>query len=116
MELLDNQTHGGGDDRIGPHPVDFSRRDLMTMGPAIAAAQVLGMSQGLGEEAKATARTRKIALEEHFTTPELGKKFVAKPTKSEKLFADIDRRLIELDPLDAGFGAGRSALTSTFCS
>ena len=99
MELLDNQTHGGGDDMIGPHPVDFSRRDLMTMGPAIAAAQVLGMSQAPGEEAKATARTRKIALEEHFTTPELGKKFVAKPTKSEKLFADIDRRLIDFEQL-----------------
>jgi len=99
MESLDDQAHGGGDDMIGPHPVDFSRRDLMTMGPAIAAAQVLGMSQGLGEEAKATARTRKIALEEHFTTPELGKKFVAKPTKSEKLFADIDRRLIDFEQL-----------------
>jgi 2,3-dihydroxybenzoate decarboxylase len=99
MELLDNQAPGGGDDMIGPHPVDFSRRDLMTMGTAIAATQVLGMSQGLGEEAKAAAKTRKIALEEHFTTPELAKKFVAKPTKSEKLFADIDRRLIDFDQL-----------------
>ena len=99
MKSLGNQAHGGGDDMIRPHPVDFSRRDLMKMGPAIAAAQVLGMSQGLGEEAKATARTRKIALEEHFTTAELAKKFVAKPTKSEKLFADIDRRLIDFDQL-----------------
>lgn len=99
MELLDNQAPGGGDDMIGPHPVDFSRRDLMTMGTAIAAAQVVGMSQAPGEEAKAAAKTRKIALEEHFTTPELAKKFVAKPTKSEKLFADIDRRLIDFDQL-----------------
>jgi 2,3-dihydroxybenzoate decarboxylase len=99
MELLDNQAPGGGDDMIGPHPVDFSRRDLMKMGTAIAAAQVVGMSQAPGEEAKAAAKTRKIALEEHFTTPELGKKYVAKPTKSEKLFADIDRRLIDFDQL-----------------
>ena len=56
MELLDNQTHGGGDDMIGPHPVDFSRRDLMTMGPAIAAAQVLGMSQRSAYRAWSFAR------------------------------------------------------------
>ena len=99
MELLDNQAHGGGDDMIGPHPVDFSRRDLMKMGTAIAATQVLGMSQAPGAEAKAAGATRKIALEEHFTTPELAKKYVARPTRSDALFADIERRLVDFGGL-----------------
>lgn len=43
--------------------------------------------------------TRKIALEEHFTTPELAKKYVAKPTRSDTLFADIERRLADFDDL-----------------
>lgn len=43
--------------------------------------------------------TRKIALEEHFTTPELATKYVAKPTDSDTLFADIERRLADFDGL-----------------
>ena len=42
---------------------------------------------------------RKIALEEHFTTPELAKKYVARPTQSDALFADIERRLADFDEL-----------------
>ena len=57
------------------------------------------MTQALGSEAKAAAMTRKIALEEHFTTPELAKKYVAKPTRSDTLFADIKRRLADFDDL-----------------
>ncbi|GLK72335.1 amidohydrolase family protein [Ancylobacter dichloromethanicus] len=41
---------------------------------------------------------RKIALEEHFTTPELGK-YVARPTQSDALFADVERRLADFDQL-----------------
>ena len=42
---------------------------------------------------------RKIALEEHFTTPELAKKYVARPTQSDALFADVERRLADFDEL-----------------
>jgi 2,3-dihydroxybenzoate decarboxylase len=41
---------------------------------------------------------RKIALEEHFTTPELSK-YVAKPTQSDTIFADIEKRLADFDQL-----------------
>jgi 2,3-dihydroxybenzoate decarboxylase len=42
---------------------------------------------------------RKIALEEHFTTPELAKNYVARPTQSDALFADVERRLADFDEL-----------------
>ncbi len=42
---------------------------------------------------------RKIALEEHFSTPALAQKYVARPTRSEKLFIDIERRLADFDQL-----------------
>ncbi|MFG1201371.1 amidohydrolase family protein [Xanthobacter aminoxidans] len=42
---------------------------------------------------------RKIALEEHFTTPELAEKYVARPTQSDTLFADVERRLADFDEL-----------------
>lgn len=41
---------------------------------------------------------RKIALEEHFTTPELAA-HVARPTHSDALFADVERRLGDFDAL-----------------
>jgi 2,3-dihydroxybenzoate decarboxylase len=43
--------------------------------------------------------TRKIALEEHFTTAALAQKHVARPTRSETLFLDIERRLADFDQL-----------------
>ena len=42
---------------------------------------------------------RKIALEEHFTTPELAKNYVARPTQSDALFADVERRLADFDEM-----------------
>lgn len=42
---------------------------------------------------------RKIALEEHFTTPELAGSYVARPTQSDALFADVERRLADFDGL-----------------
>lgn len=42
---------------------------------------------------------RKIALEEHFTTPGLAGKYVARPTQSDALFADVERRLADFDEL-----------------
>ncbi len=42
---------------------------------------------------------RKIALEEHFTTAALAEKHVARPTRNESLFLDIERRLADFDQL-----------------
>lgn len=53
-----------------------------------------------GARAQAATLTRKIALEEHFSTPELVKRgLVARPTNSDTLFADIERRLGDFDDL-----------------
>src|SRR3984957_17061640 len=53
----------------------------------------------MGVKAMAAASIRKIALEEHFTTPELAKRNVARPTRSDTIFADIERRLGDFDQL-----------------
>ncbi|MGZ8368387.1 MAG: amidohydrolase family protein [Rhodoplanes sp.] len=68
-----------------------SVHDLVKGGVAIA------VTQALGAEANAADATRKIALEEHFTTAELAKSYVARPTRSDTLFADIERRLADFD-------------------
>lgn len=54
---------------------------------------------GQGRVPAGAARIRKIALEEHFTTPELAGRAVARPTRSDVLFADIERRLVDFDSL-----------------
>ncbi len=59
----------------------------------------IAVTQVLGAEAKAAGPTRKIALEEHYSTPELAKKYIARPTRSDTLFADIERRLADFDQL-----------------
>lgn len=41
----------------------------------------------------------KIALEEHFMTPELAGKFVARPTRNAHQFHEIERRLADFDTL-----------------
>jgi 2,3-dihydroxybenzoate decarboxylase len=41
---------------------------------------------------------RKIALEEHFMSPDLAK-YVARPTSSDTIFADIERRLADFGSL-----------------
>src|SRR5271165_6639313 len=71
----------------------LGRRDLMKGGVGIAASQLLGA------DVKAAGAPRKIALEEHFTTPALAEKYVARPTRSDTLFADIERRLADFDEL-----------------
>lgn len=73
--------------------VSLGRRDLIKGGIGLA------MTEALGSEARAAGPARKIALEEHFTTPELAKKFVARPTQSDAVFADIERRLADFDEL-----------------
>jgi 2,3-dihydroxybenzoate decarboxylase len=93
MKLLEKGVRGGSDDTVRLGSSDLSRRDLMRASGGIA------LTQALGAEAKAAGATRKIALEEHFTTPELAKKYVARPTRSETLFADIERRLADFDQL-----------------
>jgi 2,3-dihydroxybenzoate decarboxylase len=93
MKASENNTHGGTDDTVRPHSPDLSRRDLMAVSAGVA------MTLVLDAEAKAAGVTRKIALEEHFTTPELAKKYVARPTRSDTRFADIERRLADFDQL-----------------
>ncbi len=72
----------------------LGRRGLMGLG---VAAGAVGLA---GTPPRAATTTRKIALEEHFSTPELVKRgLVARPTNSETLFADIERRLADFDEL-----------------
>ena len=71
----------------------LGRRDLMKAGAGIA------MSQAFGAKVMAAGPTRKIALEEHFSTPELAKRDIARPTRSDTLFADIERRLADFGTL-----------------
>jgi hypothetical protein len=59
----------------------------------------IALTQALDAELKAAGTTRKIALEEHFTTPALARKYVARPTRSDALFTDIERRLADFDQL-----------------
>ncbi|WP_315701949.1 MULTISPECIES: amidohydrolase family protein [unclassified Bradyrhizobium] len=59
----------------------------------------IAVTEGLSAETKATRPIRKIALEEHYSTPELAKTYVARPTRSDTLFADIERRLADFDQL-----------------
>jgi hypothetical protein len=84
MRSFENGAHDGTKDAARPRPPGLGRRDLMKGSVGIAVTQVLGA------EVKAAAATRKIALEEHFTTPALAKKYVARPTRSDTLFADIE--------------------------
>ncbi len=66
----------------------------------LAAGGALGLSGALGRSAGAVTRTRKIALEEHFSTADLEKRgYVARPTQSDSVFADIERRLQDFDQL-----------------
>jgi 2,3-dihydroxybenzoate decarboxylase len=93
MKSFENDPHGGTKDAVRLRLAGLGRRDLMKGSVRIAVAQVLGA------EVKAAAATRKIALEEHFTTPALAKKYVARPARSDTLFADIERRLADFDQL-----------------
>jgi 2,3-dihydroxybenzoate decarboxylase len=72
----------------------IGRRGLLAMGSA------LGLSGALGRNAGAVTRPRKIALEEHFSTADLERKgYVARPTHSDTVFADIERRLQDFEQL-----------------
>ncbi|MEP9354108.1 amidohydrolase family protein [Xanthobacter sp. KR7-65] len=72
----------------------LGRRALLKTGALMAA-----VSPALGNVAQAAGPVRKIALEEHFTTPALAKTLVARPTRSDSLFADIERRLADFGSL-----------------
>jgi predicted TIM-barrel fold metal-dependent hydrolase len=93
MTSFENDAHDSAKDAVRPRLAALGRRDLMKGGVGIAVTQVLG------GEVTAAGATRKIALEEHFTTPALAKNYVAKPTRSDTLFADIERRLADFDQL-----------------
>ena len=93
MTLPGNDRLRGAVDTV-PSPVSVSRRKLMRVGAGI------GLASFLGTGAQAAGLTRKIALEEHYTTPELSKGgYVDRPTRSDALFADIERRLVDFDQL-----------------
>lgn len=59
----------------------------------------IAVSQVLSAPARAAGPIRKIALEEHYSTPELATKYIARPTRSDTLFADIERRLADFDQM-----------------
>ncbi len=59
----------------------------------------IAATEGLSADTKAGRSIRKIALEEHYSTPELANKYIARPTRSDTLFADIERRLADFDQL-----------------
>jgi 2,3-dihydroxybenzoate decarboxylase len=62
----------------------------------VAGGVVAGLIGGPAGRPHAATLTRKIALEEHFASAELVKLgLVARPTRSDALFADIERRLVD---------------------
>jgi len=72
----------------------IGRRGLLVAGGALGASSLLARSSA------AVTRTRKIALEEHFSTADLEKRgYVARPTHSDTVFADIERRLLDFEQL-----------------
>jgi 2,3-dihydroxybenzoate decarboxylase len=93
MESSEKEARGRMPDAARPRLAGLDRRDLMKGGLGIA------LTQALDAELKAAGTTRKIALEEHFTTPALARKYVARPTRSDALFTDIERRLADFDQL-----------------
>jgi 2,3-dihydroxybenzoate decarboxylase len=82
--------------KASAHPTlrGIGRRDLLKIGAAAGLASLpLAASQ-------AAAPVRKIALEEHFSMPDLEKRgLVARPTRSDAIFADIERRLNDFGDL-----------------
>jgi predicted TIM-barrel fold metal-dependent hydrolase len=94
MKSFEHEVPGNTRDDIRPRPAGLSRRELFLKGGV-----AIAVTQALGAEANAADATRKIALEEHFTTAELAKSYVARPTRSDTLFADIERRLADFDQL-----------------
>ena len=94
MKSFEHEVLGNTRDDIRPRPAGLSRRELFLKGGV-----AIAVTQALGAEANAADATRKIALEEHFTTAELAKSYVARPTRSDTLFADIERRLADFDQL-----------------
>jgi 2,3-dihydroxybenzoate decarboxylase len=72
----------------------YGRRHLMKMG---AAAGLAGLAAA---QARAATVTPKIALEEHFSLPQFEQRgLVARPTRSDAIFADIERRLVDFGEL-----------------
>ena len=72
----------------------IGRRGFVKLGAAVGLAGV-PLAQP-----KAATPMRKIALEEHFTTPELEQRgLVAKPTSNDAIFSDLERRLKDFGEL-----------------
>src|SRR5690242_4743885 len=100
MELADTPAIAG-----------VSRRGLMKMGTAAGAVGLIGTQAH-------AASVRKIALEEHFSTPAAeARGLVARPTSNPAIFSDIERRLRDfgderLAAMDSG-GIDLSVLSLT---
>jgi 2,3-dihydroxybenzoate decarboxylase len=76
--------------------VSIGRRALVKMGAGASA------TASVGTQLMAMGTTPKIALEEHFASPELDERgLVAKPPPARRnaLFAEIERRLFDLDEM-----------------
>src|ERR1700730_5568039 len=88
-------------------PRGIRRRQLMKFGAAVGLAGLPAMPL------RAAPVARKIALEEHFTSPELEQQgLVAKPTSNDAIFSDMERRLKDFGELRlGGLGWGRGELT-----
>ena len=66
------------------------RRHLMKIGTSVGLAGLVAAST------RAATPAPKIALEEHFSLPEFEQRgLVAKPTRNDAIFADIERRLVD---------------------
>ena len=70
------------------------RRQLMRFGASVGVAGLAAVP------ARAATDTPKIALEEHFSLPEFEQRgLVARPTRNDAMFADIERRLVDFGDL-----------------
>lgn len=102
-------TAGPFDDPRGTTVPAPHRRSVMAAGAGMVLGPVglgqIGLGQvGLGSAlgtptAKAAGPVRKIALEEHVSTPELARRNIARPTQSDAIFAEIERRLADFGAL-----------------
>ena len=72
----------------------LDRRQLLKFGACVGIAGLATRS------ARAATGTPKIALEEHFSLPEFEQRgLVARPTRNDAMFADIERRLVDFGDL-----------------
>src|SRR5215475_14091898 len=88
-----DRLRGGGTMSAWRYVRDYGRRRVMKIGAASALV-------GLPATSGAVAAVPKIALEEHFSMPELEQRgLVARPARLHPMWTDIGRRLVDLGDL-----------------